>query len=117
MAVFKAHITTSPAGEVLDMFWLYDNRQQLPDHHRCANMFDSAARCCMRVRPCSQFAGCCRSSDCWSAGCTARRLAGRSYMQASYCQSWSIVRHSAVHPRLAIFSTHCETMPGARPSS
>ena len=32
--VFKAHITTSPAGEVLDMFWLYDNRQQLPDHHR-----------------------------------------------------------------------------------
>lgn len=34
MEVFKAHITTSPAGEVLDMFWLYDNRQQLPDHHR-----------------------------------------------------------------------------------
>jgi hypothetical protein len=34
--VFKAHITTSPAGEVLDMFWLYDNRQQLPDHHRQA---------------------------------------------------------------------------------
>jgi hypothetical protein len=34
--VFKAHITTSPAGEVLDMFWLYDNRQQLPDHHRRA---------------------------------------------------------------------------------
>lgn len=34
VSVFKAHITTSPSHDVLDMFWLYDNRHQLPDHHR-----------------------------------------------------------------------------------
>lgn len=32
--VFKAHITTSPSGDVADMFWLYDNRNELPEHHR-----------------------------------------------------------------------------------
>ena len=36
MTVFKAHITTNPASDVLDMFWIYDNRHELPDHHRCA---------------------------------------------------------------------------------
>ena len=35
MTVFKAHITTNPASDVLDMFWIYDNRHELPDHHRC----------------------------------------------------------------------------------
>ncbi len=33
--VFKAHITTSPSGQVSDMFWLYDNRNELPENHRC----------------------------------------------------------------------------------
>lgn len=34
LQVFKAHITTSPAAEVLDLFWLYDNRNELPENHR-----------------------------------------------------------------------------------
>ena len=34
--VFKAHITTSPSGKVADMFWLYDNRHELPENHRHA---------------------------------------------------------------------------------
>lgn len=42
VSVFKAHITTSPARDVLDMFWLYDNRRQLPDHHRWAAAASSA---------------------------------------------------------------------------
>lgn len=32
--VFKAHITTSPAGKVADIFWIYDHRSELPDNHR-----------------------------------------------------------------------------------
>ncbi len=36
VAVFKAHITTGPGGKVMDMFWLYDNRCELPENHRCA---------------------------------------------------------------------------------
>ena len=36
MTVFKAHITTGPGGKVLDMFWIYDNRCELPENHRCA---------------------------------------------------------------------------------
>ena len=36
VTVFKAHITTNPASDVLDMFWIYDNRHELPDHHRRA---------------------------------------------------------------------------------
>lgn len=32
--VFKAHITTSPSGKVSDMFWIYDNRNELPENHR-----------------------------------------------------------------------------------
>ncbi len=36
VTVFKAHITTNPASDVLDMFWIYDNRHELPDHHRQA---------------------------------------------------------------------------------
>ena len=41
MTVFKAHITTNPASDVLDMFWIYDNRHELPDHHRrdIANLY------------------------------------------------------------------------------
>ena len=38
VTVFKAHITTNPASDVLDMFWIYDNRHELPDHHRCARL-------------------------------------------------------------------------------
>ncbi|KAL4855006.1 ACT domain-containing protein ACR10 [Chlorella vulgaris] len=34
--VFKAHVTTSPNGKVADMFWIYDNRGELPEHHRQA---------------------------------------------------------------------------------
>ena len=36
VVVFKAHITTGPGGKVLDMFWIYDNRCELPENHRCA---------------------------------------------------------------------------------
>ncbi len=35
VVVFKAHITTGPGGKVLDMFWIYDNRCELPENHRC----------------------------------------------------------------------------------
>lgn len=38
--VFKAHITTSPNAEVLDMFWLYDNRSELPENHRALEICD-----------------------------------------------------------------------------
>ncbi|KAL6777150.1 hypothetical protein ACKKBF_B20360 [Auxenochlorella protothecoides x Auxenochlorella symbiontica] len=38
--VFKAHITTSPSGDVADMFWLYDNRNELPEHHRALEICD-----------------------------------------------------------------------------
>ena len=34
--VFKAHITTGPGGRVLDMFWIHDNRSELPETHRCS---------------------------------------------------------------------------------
>ena len=34
VVVFKAHITTGPGGKVLDMFWIYDNRCELPENHR-----------------------------------------------------------------------------------
>ena len=30
VVVFKAHITTGPSSDVLDMFWFYDNRGELP---------------------------------------------------------------------------------------
>ena len=36
VVVFKAHITTGPGGKVLDMFWIYDNRCELPENHRSA---------------------------------------------------------------------------------
>lgn len=35
LQVFKAHITTSPSGQVSDMFWFFDNRNELPENHRC----------------------------------------------------------------------------------
>ncbi|PSC71312.1 ACT domain-containing ACR9-like [Micractinium conductrix] len=38
--VFKAHITTSPNGKVSDMFWLYDNRNELPESHRVLEICD-----------------------------------------------------------------------------
>lgn len=36
VSVFKAHITTNPASDVLDIFWIYDNRHELPQTHRRA---------------------------------------------------------------------------------
>lgn len=38
--VFKAHITTSPSGQVSDMFWLFDNRNELPENHRVLEVCD-----------------------------------------------------------------------------
>lgn len=38
--VFKAHVTTSPNGKVADMFWIYDNRGELPEHHRVLEVCD-----------------------------------------------------------------------------
>ena len=38
VAVFKAHITTGPSDKVLDLFWIYDNKQELPDNHRSAHI-------------------------------------------------------------------------------
>ena len=34
VAVFKAHITTGPSDKVLDLFWIYDNKKELPENHR-----------------------------------------------------------------------------------
>lgn len=34
VAVFKAHITTGPSEKVLDLFWIYDNKKELPENHR-----------------------------------------------------------------------------------
>ena len=36
VAVFKAHITTGPSDKVLDLFWIYDNKKELPENHRSA---------------------------------------------------------------------------------
>jgi UTP:GlnB (protein PII) uridylyltransferase len=38
--VFKAHITTSPNGQVADLFWLVDNRNELPENHRVLEVCD-----------------------------------------------------------------------------
>lgn len=38
--VFKARITTAPNGKVADMFWLYDNRNELPENHRVLEVCD-----------------------------------------------------------------------------
>jgi hypothetical protein len=43
--VFKAHITTSPSGKVADMFWLYDNRHELPENHRHAHSWELPTPC------------------------------------------------------------------------
>ena len=37
VAVFKAHITTGPSDKVLDLFWIYDNKKELPENHRSAH--------------------------------------------------------------------------------
>lgn len=42
MAVFKAHITTGPSDKVLDLFWIYDNKKELPENHRLASGIDMA---------------------------------------------------------------------------
>ena len=42
MAVFKAHITTGPSDKVLDLFWIYDNKKELPENHRLASSTDKA---------------------------------------------------------------------------
>lgn len=39
-SVFKAHVTTDAAGEALDVFWLYDNRNELPQPHRVLEICD-----------------------------------------------------------------------------
>jgi hypothetical protein len=39
-SVFKAHVTTAPSGEVRDTFWLYDNRNELPQPHRVLEICD-----------------------------------------------------------------------------
>lgn len=39
VAVFKAHITTGPSDKVLDLFWMYDNKKELPENHRSALIF------------------------------------------------------------------------------
>ena len=39
-AVFKAHVTTAPSGEVRDTFWLYDNRDELSEPHRMLEICD-----------------------------------------------------------------------------
>lgn len=38
VAVFKAHITTGPSDKVLDLFWIYDNKKELPENHRSATI-------------------------------------------------------------------------------
>lgn len=38
LAVFKAHITTGPSDKVLDLFWIYDNKKELPENHRSASV-------------------------------------------------------------------------------
>ena len=40
VAVFKAHITTGPSDKVLDLFWIYDNKKELPENHRLASSID-----------------------------------------------------------------------------
>jgi hypothetical protein len=40
VSVFKAHITTTPSGEVLDTFWVLDNREELPEAHRVLEICD-----------------------------------------------------------------------------
>lgn len=37
VSVFKAHITTGPSDKVLDLFWIYDNKKELPENHRFAS--------------------------------------------------------------------------------
>ncbi len=39
-SVFKAHVTTAPSGEIRDTFWLYDNRNELPQPHRVLEICD-----------------------------------------------------------------------------
>ena len=36
----KVHVTTAPSGEVRDTFWLYDNREELPQAHRVLEICD-----------------------------------------------------------------------------
>lgn len=43
--VFKAHITTSPAGKVADIFWIYDHRSELPDNHRVLQIKELVKEC------------------------------------------------------------------------
>ncbi|KAK9831988.1 hypothetical protein WJX81_006685 [Elliptochloris bilobata] len=45
VAVFKAHITTGPGGKVLDMFWIYDNRCELPENHRVLQITELVREC------------------------------------------------------------------------
>lgn len=54
--VFKAHITTSPSGQVSDMFWLFDNRNELPENHRCAERASSCVQLA-KLQVCSPASG------------------------------------------------------------
>jgi len=39
-SIFKAHVTTGLDGQVSDTFWLYDNRDELPEQHRVLEICD-----------------------------------------------------------------------------
>ena len=52
VTVFKAHITTGPGGKVLDMFWIYDNRCELPENHRWGSARPPCTRSALPVPPC-----------------------------------------------------------------
>ncbi|KAL3157737.1 hypothetical protein ABBQ32_012162 [Trebouxia sp. C0010 RCD-2024] len=45
VAVFKAHITTGPSEKVLDLFWIYDNKKELPENHRILQICDLVKDC------------------------------------------------------------------------
>lgn len=45
VAVFKAHITTGPSDKVLDLFWIYDNKKELPENHRVLQICDLVKDC------------------------------------------------------------------------
>lgn len=45
LAVFKAHITTGPSDKVLDLFWIYDNKKELPENHRILQICDLVRDC------------------------------------------------------------------------
>lgn len=52
VSVFKAHITTGPSNKVLDLFWIYDNKKELPENHRSVSAADVLCQHnCLHVWP------------------------------------------------------------------